>query len=304
MYTRVLVPLDGSEASEVVLPYVVEIAAGSAAEVILVIVSEFAGMRMNRIYNPYLEQAATDVEDQLEKWDAKAGAKVRHDVLVGKPASEILRYADESDVSLVAMVSRGSSDTGPWLLGDIAAKVIRATSKPVLLVRSPASNAALQRKSLIKRVLIPLDGSKLGEAAIPRVEALAKSLDIELVLLHVSEPVIIADVPGLASITIPRSKEEASRMASASDYLNNCETTLREEGLSVSIELRSGSAADQIIDYAEAEGIDLIAMSTHGRSGIGRWVFGSVADKVLHAGNTPLLLVRASGVNAVQRIQY
>ena len=304
MYTRVLVPLDGSEASEVVLPYVVEIAAGSAAEVILVIVSEFAGMRMNRIYNPYLEQAATDVEDQLEKWDAKAGAKVRYDVLVGKPASEILRYADESDVSLVAMVSRGSADTGPWLLGDIAAKVIRATSKPVLLVRSPASNAALQRKSLIKRVLIPLDGSKLGEAAIPRVEALAKSLDIELVLLHVSEPVIIADVPGLASITIPRSKEEASRMASASDYLNNCETTLREEGLSVSIELRSGSAADQIIAYAEAEGIDLIAMSTHGRSGIGRWVFGSVADKVLHAGNTPLLLVRASGVNAVQRIQY
>ncbi|MDY6912043.1 MAG: universal stress protein [Chloroflexota bacterium] len=134
--------------------------------------------------------------------------------------------------------------------------------------------------------------NKLGVAAISRVEALAKSLDIELVLLHVSESVITADVPGLAAVTIPRAKEEANRMASASDYLHNCETMLREEGLSVSSELRSGSAADQIIAYAETENIDLIAMSTHGRSGIGRWVFGSVADKVLHAGNTPLMLVR------------
>jgi nucleotide-binding universal stress UspA family protein len=89
-------------------------------------------------------------------------------------------------------------------------------------------------------------------------------------------------------------EEEKHRRASAMAYLESVAKDVREKGLSASSAVGSGAPADQIIDYAEANAIDLIAMSTHGRSGITRWVFGSVTDKVLHAGNTVVLTVRAS----------
>ena len=141
---------------------------------------------------------------------------------------------------------------------------------------------------------MPLDGSEFGKGAIPHVKALANIIDIEILLLHVVEPVVTAGVAGLAAVTFPTAKEEAHRLTAAIDYLNEVENELKREGLNVSSESISGSAAEQIITYSEENHIDLIAMSTHGRSGIGRWVFGSVTDKVLHAGDVAVLTVRAS----------
>jgi nucleotide-binding universal stress UspA family protein len=89
-------------------------------------------------------------------------------------------------------------------------------------------------------------------------------------------------------------EEEEAKRGSALAYLDSVGKAFREKGLSTSSIVALGSPADKIIDYADANAIDLIAMSTHGRSGIGRWVFGSVTDKVLHAGDKPVLAVRAT----------
>ena len=294
MYEEILVPLDGSNAAEIVLPYVEEIAAKLGAEIILVSVSESTAAETDHLYRLYLERIAEQVQRELEDWGAKEEAKVRSEVLLGKPASEILRYAEESNVGLIAMASRGRSSRGPWLLGNIAAKVLRATPKPMLLIRTPADNASLQQRSLVKRILVPLDESKVGESAIPCAEALAQVVVAELVLFRALEPLKPFAAEGAVSMSPAMIKEEEERRkASAMAYLDGVGKVFQDRGLSTSSAIALGSPAEQIIDYAEANAIDLIAMSTHGRSGMGRWVFGSVTDKVLHAGDTPLLTIRA-----------
>ncbi|MFA4835291.1 MAG: universal stress protein [Dehalococcoidia bacterium] len=294
MYNRILVPLDGSTTAEMVLPYVEEIAARYGAAVYLVSVSEMTNANLDNVYRPYLDRLMTQVEYDLGNFKAKKETAVYTNVLTGKAAAEIVRYAEENDINLIAMTASGSSGEGPLLLGNIAAKVLRATSRPVLLVKNPAAGEAIKQKGLIRKVLVPLDGSELGESAIPQVEALAKALDIEVILLQIVEPIIIASMPDVATVAAPTARQEASRQTAVLDYLDKIEMGLRKSGLSVSSALRSGSAAQEIISFADENNIDLIAMSTHGRSGIGRWVFGSITDKVLHAGNIPVLTVRAA----------
>jgi nucleotide-binding universal stress UspA family protein len=295
MYEKILVPLDGSNEAEIALPYVEEIAAKIGAEIILASVSELAAAETDHLYRSYLECIAEQVQRQLKDWGVKEEAKVKSEVLLGRPASEILRYADENNVSLITMASRGRSSPGPWLLGNIAGKVLRAIGKPVVLIRAPADNVALQQRSLVRRILVPLDGSKLGEVAIPYVEALAQVLGSEIVLFQAfTTPILGGAYEGYSVSPTTLKEKEGHIRASAMAYLDSLGKAFQEKGLSTSSVVRSGAAADQILEYAEANGIDLIAMSTHGRSGIGRWVFGSVTDKVLHAGDTAVLTVRAT----------
>ena len=298
MYTRILVPLDGSAAAENALPYAEEIAAKHGAEIILASVSERPAVETDHLYHSYLEHIAERVQHRLKDWGAKEGAKVKSEVLLGTPAGEILRYADENNVSLVTMASRGHSSRGPWLLGNIAAKVLRATGKPVLLVRAPADKATLQEKRLVKRILVPLDGSKLGEVAIPYAEALAQALGAELVLFQalITPASQVGYYEGRSMSPAEFQELEEKISASAMDYLDGLGKASKAKGLRPLSVVREGSAPEQILEYAETNRIDLIAMSTHGRSGIGRWVWGSVTDKVLHAGDTAVLTVRATKV--------
>jgi nucleotide-binding universal stress UspA family protein len=297
MYERILVPLDGSSAAEIALPYAEEIAAKHGAEIILASVSELAAVETDHLYRSYLERIVEQVQRQLKDWGAKEEAKVKSEVLLGRPAREILWYADENNVSLITMASRGRSSRGPWLLGNIAAKVLRATGKPVLLIRAPVGNAALQQRRLVRKILVPLDGSELGEVAIPYAEALAQVLGAEVVLFQAFTPPTLEGAYRYSSIPANTLKEVEEHMReSAMDYLDSLGKAFQEKGLRTLSVVREGSAPDQILEYAEANGIDLIAMSTHGRSGIGRWVLGSVTDKVLHAGDKAVLTIRATKV--------
>jgi nucleotide-binding universal stress UspA family protein len=292
MYEVILVPLDGSNAAEIVLPYTIEIGAKLGSEITLASVSETHATNIDHLYQSYLDRIKNEMHELVKDY-SREELRVFSKILLGKPADEILRYADETNAGLIVMASRGSSGQGPWLLGNIAAKVLRATTRPVLLVRAPASEAALREKRLIRRILVPLDESEVGEAALPSTEALALGLGADLILFRVLEPIaVMAGEDGYSSAHIPSNEE--SRKASAMQYLDGIGKKLKGKGLGVSSVVVIGSSADQIIDYAKANTIDLIAMSTHGRTGIGRWVFGSVTDKVLHAGDTPVLVARTS----------
>jgi nucleotide-binding universal stress UspA family protein len=292
MFEKILVPLDGSKAAEMVIPYAEEISTSFSSQLILASVSEFLRKGAGHLYHDYMTRIMEQVQQQLEEQNPGKITQTHSELLIGRPAEEIIRYADEINAGLIAMTSRGSSIPGPWPLGSTAAKILRATSKPILLIRAPAGDIALSRKKLINKVLVPLDFSTLGSTAIPYAEILGQSLNAELVLLHAIEPELKM-FPYYDARLPPISDKE--RAIARSNILTSLEETakpLKEKGLIVSTTVVSGYAAESILDYAKSNSIDLIAMSTHGEKGIGRWVFGSVTDKVLHTGDTAVLVTR------------
>ncbi len=291
MYKRILVTLDGSEAGEIVFPYVEEIAARIGAEVILTCVAESRSSEATHLYRAYLDHAQEVFQHGLT--DYLAGyPKVHREILLGRPADEILRYSGQSRIDLVVMASHGSSSKGPWVLGNIAAKVLRASAVPVLLVRNPADVEAVRQKKIIKRILLPLDGSETGKSAIQHAETLALVLDAEIILFQVLEP--ITGLAGFTAISSDLMEETRSRRKTlAMEYLRDVGKPLADRGVKIAERIAFGAPADEILDFARENTVDLIAISTHGRSGIGRWVFGSVTDKVLHGGDTAILVVQA-----------
>ena len=151
---------------------------------------------------------------------------------------------------------------------------------------------------MYERILVPLDGSKVGEAALPYVEELVAKLalgtKVEVTLLQVISSLAHYIVAGEASAPIPYTEREMEQIKKkAIDYLDKAGEGLRSKGALVKTEVATGKAAEQIIKVTEEIKADLVAMSTHGRSGLSRWAFGSVTDKLLHAGNVPILVVRA-----------
>jgi nucleotide-binding universal stress UspA family protein len=152
-----------------------------------------------------------------------------------------------------------------------------------------------------RRILVTLDGSLLAEQVLPHVKAVLEGLqDVQVYLLSVAQ---LADYSAASAMAYPMSMlptrtvdEDAERRrveTELRDYLREVEHQLAREGVTVSSEVRFGRPAEEIISFAADMRIELIAMSTHGRSGLARWAYGSVADRVLHAAHCPVLLVRA-----------
>lgn len=153
---------------------------------------------------------------------------------------------------------------------------------------------------MYQKILVPLDGSKVGEAALPYVEGLVAELSsgtkVEVTLLQVVSILphyMVAGGEDLASQPIVfTDKEIAQFKREAEDYLNQAAAGLRSKGAIVKIMVATGRAADEIIKIANDSNTDLVAMSTHGRSGFSRWAFGSVTDRVLRGSSKPILVVR------------
>jgi nucleotide-binding universal stress UspA family protein len=137
---------------------------------------------------------------------------------------------------------------------------------------------------------VPLDGSEIGEAALCYAVALAEKTSAEIALLEIFEQARGFGASG-ARYKIP---EDESVRKSLLSYLDHVAGPIKNGGLKVSTTVLFGKAADNIVEYADKNEIDLIALSTHGRSGLGRWVFGNVTDKILHTGDVALLVAHAA----------
>ncbi|HEM62357.1 MAG TPA: universal stress protein [Chloroflexi bacterium] len=169
---------------------------------------------------------------------------------------------------------------------------------------------------MFKKILVPCDGSDLArDSVFPQVEDVAKSMDAEVIILRVVRSPVgrsgTAFRPGAPEMPIPlpetphdayvarhpiyRGQEIASAEAEAKRSVAEVEAMLREKGIKARSVVLFGQPAEEIIDYAKDENADLIVMCTHGRSGLGRWVFGSVTEKVLRGAQTPVLVVRPEG---------
>ncbi len=143
---------------------------------------------------------------------------------------------------------------------------------------------------MYQRILVPLDGSTTSEAVLPHAEKLARALNVEIVLLHVDVSPAPIFEPNESPFAQP---EEVKTMhADEKNYLKTVCANLEREGLRVTYLLRDGIVAETILEVAEIERADLIAMSTHGRTGILRLLLGSVAEQVVHHSKIPVMLIR------------
>jgi nucleotide-binding universal stress UspA family protein len=285
----ILVPLDGSALAEQVLPFVRTLAPLLDARVQLLHVvfetgdvtaelAEFAEAPLRRNAESYLHAQAT----KLGADDLETDAEVQ----LGVPAEVIVEAAARKHVALIAMASHGYSGLKRWALGSVTTKVIHATYTPVLVVRGAARVAAL------KRILVPLDGSALARQALPFAAELATRAGAELLVLTVAAPPLML-APELASPFPSFDEALAALKDQLKDELGSFADQLSRAQVPITPLAVSGFPADAIVDQAAHRQADLIVMATHGRSGLKRWTLGSVAEKVLHATATPLVLVRA-----------
>jgi len=320
MYRKILVPLDGSEMANVALNY-----AGGA-------ISQMGGVELNllHIYNPgesglaamhraYIERSIETVNSRIEEMRQKAGmpmnaggVSVRGESLMGYPVETINEYISSNGIDLILMPTHGRSGLNRLVMGSVANEVLLASEAPVWLVRAGISREALDRRLPIRQILVPLDGSKLAESVLPHVEKLAKQCgagQVEVVLLRVCEPTLVESgyppvkVPGIRSIMSadweePRRKEMLREMSATRAYLYKAGERLKGKGLNVRTDILTGDPALKIIDYLGKNIFSVIAMATHGRSGIGRLAYGSVAEQIMLKASTPFFLVRPQHSNA------
>lgn len=283
---EILVPLDGSREAESVLSYLRDLAPRFGSHVLILGVG--IGRKTRRA-NCLLEDYIKRVANGLQGDNIKAEPVIRY----GIAADKILDFTVEKEVDLIIMATHGRSGITRWWMGSVAEKVISEATAPVLLVRSRRSRKTGTKDKLhfLHKILAPLDGSDIGEAALAYVEALAMKSEAAVDLLQVVSP------PGTVEASLlggPDWRKFIKAMHDAGEnYLKSITARLKGNGVKSTYEVVTGDPADKIVEYSEDRGISLIAMSTHGRTGLARWVLGSVADKVLHSARIPVFLVRS-----------
>lgn len=320
MFKRILVPLDGSPRAELALPVAARIARASGGTIdLLRVVSppieyDMYVAQSEVIINKEIDAAIATATEYLEgvaKSEVLEGIGTKIEALSGAVAQTLLSYAESYRSDLIVMCSHGYSGLKRWMLGSIADKVTRLAPVPVLVLREqgPALVNAQGEESQSVRALLALDGSPVAEAALEPAVQLVAALSAPVQgTLHL---IRVVDVPmmegkwksqansGMASIE--KAKEDAAL------YLMGVISTLQKgSGAEAQIKFTASVVTDidvagAIIKEAEntentsahgTDGYNFIAMSTHGRGGVERWITGSITERTLHGTQLPLLIVR------------
>jgi nucleotide-binding universal stress UspA family protein len=301
----IVVPLDGSALAERVLPLVRLLAPALQARVRLVHVLDIAarshaygapdaddrGWRLWPAWEMLRERAEGYLDTQAGRL-RQAGLRVEIETLLGTPAEAIVEAGGRHD-TLIAMATHGYGGFRRWALGSVADRVVHAAHAPILLVRGASGDAGERHlaPSAIRRILVALDGSDFARRALPLALDLAVGARAEVVAFQAVAPSIeeyIGTAPPLLDLRAEL-RGEVSRAYAARDG------RLCPEQAPVTPAVAVGGAAEAIVEEADRRHVDLIVMATHGYRGLKRRLSGSVAEKVLHATTTPLLLVRAPG---------
>jgi nucleotide-binding universal stress UspA family protein len=266
---RLLVPVLPSGISQWVLPRARRLFEAPGASVTLLSVSP-----------PGRAEEARSRLDPLLDALARDGIHALTELREGDPAEEIAKAAPEHD--LIAMATHGRSGLGRLLSGSVAFKVLQHTRVPMLLVRplrsdeESVSPLETSRPAEFRSILVPLDGSTLAEDILAHVEPLARRFDSRVVLFT----------------AIPGGPEEAAARRRAAESLERPAHALASVGLRVSTEIRTGPAAGEALGVIRDLDLQAVAMTTHGRTGAARALYGSVAESILQQADVPLLVIR------------
>jgi nucleotide-binding universal stress UspA family protein len=296
MASTIVVPLDRSPVAESALPFAVALARSLGARMTLLAVIdlpfEFAAwldattvidarIDVEDAYEDYLEVTASEIDD----------VPVETVVRVGGATSEIQQYVESVDEPIIVMASHGRSGVRRMLVGSVTQQVVHRIQTPVIVVPARIADDQVEHVGEIESVLVPLDGSEFAEYALEAGLEVLGDRKPHIHLLRVVEvvswyggPYSGMDYYGLDPYI------DVSRDA-ATKYLNTVSERLEDRGYRVSSEVRVGLVADQVEAVAESREVDLMIMATHGRTGVGRLIFGSVAERTLRQSPVPLMLV-------------
>jgi nucleotide-binding universal stress UspA family protein len=294
-FQRILVPLDGSAFAERVLAVLPRIATPAATELVLVNVIEpvryaFGAIDFTtpRLVTYIRTSAQAYIEQQADRL-RNAGYQVKTYILDGDVAQCILDRARAVNSDLIAMTTHGRSGFVRWALGSVAERVVQGATVPVLLVGETQDGAGAG----LRHILVPLDGSTLAEQALPLAQTLASATGAHLLLLQVVQAPDEGSKRILWGSVAEADAVLARWCADAEHYLRQRANELQETGVTAEVRAVLGNPDKVIHNLVADEAIDLIVMSTHGRSGLSRWYYGSVANKVMRSVGCPLLLVRS-----------
>jgi nucleotide-binding universal stress UspA family protein len=291
MSSVILVPLDGSLLAERALPYAERLARAGSRRLVLVRAVELFlpdGEACIESEHPMLAEAQKYLED-LAKGLMSSGLQVGCTVPYGSPSEQILASIHSYHPDFVVMGTHARSGFGRWLHGSVADAVLCHSSSPVVLVPSHLTEPAASIRGA--RLLVPLDGSPLSEAVLPWVARVATETGAEVVLARVV-PFQDSLYPGYIQVVPPADVEQLNE---ARAYLSAVAEQLMATALPVRTRAEVGAdPGTTIARLADEECADMIVMGTHGRSGVVRFVLGSVANGTLRHARVPLLLIRPS----------
>ncbi len=262
MIERILVPLDGSAFGDVGVKAASSLARADRAEVLLVRV-----LTRDEADGRELEDAREHLRLRREELQAD-GVRARTLVATGEAAQEVLDAAASFAPSLIVISTHGRTGEKRWTRGSVAERILQRAKQPVLMV----SPFAPQAERGFSRILVPVDGSPEAAAVLPIATDVARAHRAELLLLHVVD-----------------AADESARDVGARLVEHE---RAKVRGVGARGIVRTGPPAATILDVVDAERADLIALTTHGRSGTSRWLYGSVAELVIHHARTPLLVAR------------
>lgn len=299
MLRRLLVPLDGSETSERALAPALSLARPNKAQVILihsvipihtmmpVFADEYAWVWPEGSREASKRQAAEYLASVVAK-HANESVALRTILVEGDEAVAILDTAEAEEVDMIVMSAFGYSGMSRWSMGSITEKVLHSAPCPVMVIRT---------EKTIREIVVILDGSSLAETTLDPALELACALDARVTLLRVSRPPIPSEQLHYLQWAETELNErlEANMRNGAKQYLQevaNRYADMRPGGVPLQTVVAQGPAVEEILDYATEHGTDLIALSTHGRTGIRRWIYGSIAARVLRGSACNVLLVR------------
>jgi len=310
MYRTILVPLDGSTFAEHALPLALSLAQRSHAEIHLVTVSTpltqayiegvFVGtpdLETEAVgrYKAYLNSVTARLRERIN-------VPITNEVITGEVVTTMCELASSGKYDLVVMATHGRSPLGRFWLGSVADQMVRHINLPLLLVRPTEKEPRLEHVPDLNRVVLALDGTELSEQILAPAVALAELIgEVEVVLVRAIRQVYPDDVEPetMDASPVPRPlREEMTRLQEeskreAAEYLAAVAHRLEARGMTVRTHVVvEDQPADAILHEAEGEHAGLIAMETHGRSGLARLFFGSVADKVVRGTHIPVLIHR------------
>jgi nucleotide-binding universal stress UspA family protein len=292
MLERILVPLDGSPEAEAILPRIKALLGRRKSSATLLHARSPVGLAYAGVdYTAAAKDDQARMEAYLKGFIAKHagdGPALHGRVVEGFPPEAILQVAKDERASLIAMTTHGRSGVPRWVLGSVAEKVLRGAEVPVLLLKFSAFGQPIRERE-IRRILFPVDGSSLAQEAVKPLVELARPFGAEVTAVHVEAPPELTGGFGTPPTGPPPATAESLAPVAA---------LLEAAGVRVKTSMLKGDPASVILNVAGSGGVDLVVMTSHGRSGVSRMAFGSVTEKVLRGLGVPLLVVRSKGAAA------
>jgi nucleotide-binding universal stress UspA family protein len=299
MALRLIVPLDMSNVAERALPLARALAGQLAAEVVLISVVEVSSDLDDFVSTKEFKEDIVRLERDLSQYLVRISATfestpVETLIRIGSAVDEIAMLADSFDEAALVMCSHGRSGIRRHLIGSVAMRLIHEIRCPAFVVTAGAGETPFDGP--VRHVLVPLDGSEMSETAIEMVTGMFSKESVELHIVRVSEIGAWRTMPYATLDYYGDDRYFTAAEQAVRTYLADTLGRLKASGHSVTVQTRSGPVTEQILAAAGESASDIIAMATHGRTGIDRLIMGSEAERVVRDSQIPVLLQRPANI--------